>query len=56
MQERLLLWAVDGLAGIVLRGPLEPGVGTRGPRRPRAVLWGQHAGALAWPSSTQVHS
>jgi len=46
--ERLLLWAVDGLAGVVLSG--RPGtLGGGGARTPRAVLWGQHAGALAWP-------
>lgn len=47
--ERLLLWAVDGLAGVVLSG--RPGTlgGGGGLRTPRAVLWGQHAGQLAWP-------
>ncbi|KAK9832599.1 hypothetical protein WJX81_002754 [Elliptochloris bilobata] len=49
-QERLLLWAVDGLAGVVLSGrPGTAGGGSGGLRTPRAVLWGQHAGQLAWP-------
>lgn len=49
-QERLLLWAVDGLAGVVLSGrPGSAGGGGGGLRTPRAVLWGQHAGQLAWP-------
>ena len=47
-QEKLLVWAVDGLAGVVLGGmPVGTGRG-RPLRTPRAVLWGQHSGQLTW--------
>lgn len=48
--DRLLLWAVAGLTGVVIGG----GAASRGARAPRAVLWGQHAGTLIWHSLAQV--
>ena len=50
-EERLLLWAVDGLASVVL-GPV-PGLGatSRTWRTPRALLWGQHIGQLQLPGT-----
>ena len=41
-EERLLLWAVAGLRGVVIGGRL----GSRSVPQPRAVLWGQHSGSL----------
>ena len=59
--ERLLVWAVDGLAGVLLGN--SSGQGTRPARNPRALLWGQHAGQLSWaglsllrdPLSAEIH-
>ena len=51
------LWAIDGLAGVVLGGAFAM-VSAGGPptapasrRLPRAMLWGQHRGDLAWPGA-----
>ena len=41
-EERLLLWAVAGLRGVVIGG--QPG--SRSAPQPRAVLWGEHCGSL----------
>ncbi len=41
-EERLLLWAVAGLRGVVIGG--RPG--SRSASQPRAVLWGEHCGSL----------
>lgn len=41
-EERLLLWAVAGLRGVVIGG--RPG--SRSTPQPRAVLWGEHSGSL----------
>ena len=45
--EKMLVWAVDGLTGVVL-GSFGGAGGGRPQRAPRAVLWGQHAGQLSW--------
>jgi hypothetical protein len=50
--DRLLLWAVAGLTGVVISSGAQPGGpagGRAALRAPRAVLWGQHTGSLAWP-------
>jgi len=49
--DRLLLWAVAGLTGVVIGG----GAAGRGARAPRAVLWGQHTGTLIWHSLALVN-
>ena len=41
-EERLLLWAVAGLRGVVIGW--RPG--SRSAPQPRAVLWGEHCGTL----------
>ena len=43
----MLVWAVDGLTGVVL-GSFGGAGGGKPQRAPRAVLWGQHAGQLSW--------
>lgn len=50
--ERLLVWAVDGLAGVLLGNHTDGG--TRPAQNPRAVLWGQHIGQLSWAGG-QTH-
>ena len=52
--DRLLLWAVAGLSGVVIGGRPSSSAAGRGARAPRAVLWGQHAGSLVWRSQAQV--
>lgn len=50
--DRLLLWAVAGLTGVVISSGAQPGGpagGRAALRAPRAVLWGQHTGSLSWP-------
>ena len=47
--DRLLLWAVAGLTGVVISSGARPGGPRAALRAPRAVLWGQHTGSLAWP-------
>lgn len=54
--DRLLLWAVAGLSGVVIGGRPSSSAAGRGARAPRAVLWGQHAGSLVWRSQAQVPS
>ena len=44
--EKMLVWAVDGLAGVTLGGV----VGLRPSKqiqKPRSILWGKHAGQLS---------
>lgn len=47
--DQLLLWAVEGLAGVVINGVPNNVPGTRALNTPRAVLWGQHDELLTWP-------
>ena len=47
--DQLLLWAVEGLAGVVINGIPNNVPGTRALNTPKAVLWGQHQGTLTWP-------
>ncbi|KAL0019249.1 hypothetical protein WJX77_001067 [Trebouxia sp. C0004] len=47
--DQLLLWAVEGLAGVVINGIPNNVPGTRALNTPRAVLWGQHDDLLTWP-------
>jgi hypothetical protein len=47
--DQLLLWAVEGLAGVVINGVPNNVPGTRALNTPRAVLWGQHDDLLTWP-------
>ena len=46
--EQLLLWALDGLSGVVINGIPNNLPGTRAASVPKAVLWGQHCSALVW--------
>ena len=55
-EATLSLWAIDGLAGVVLGGAFATAAGggsvPSAPmhrRLPRAMLWGRHQGKLAWP-------
>ncbi len=52
--DRLLLWAVAGLTGVVIGGRPGSSAAGRSARVPRAVLWGQHAGSLVWRSQLTV--
>lgn len=47
--DQLLLWAVEGLAGVVIDGIPNNVSGTRALNTPKAVLWGQHDTLLTWP-------
>ena len=47
--DQLLLWAVEGLAGIVINGIPNNVPGTRALNTPKAVLWGQQDALLTWP-------
>lgn len=47
--DQLLLWAVEGLAGVVINGIPNNVPGTRALNTPKAVLWGQHDTLLTWP-------
>ena len=47
--DQLLLWAVEGLAGVVINGIPNNVPGTRALNTPKAVLWGQHDALLTWP-------
>ena len=47
--ERLLLWVLDGLAGVVISAIPNNVVGSKLLSSPRAVLWGEHLGLLSWP-------
>ena len=49
--EQLLLWALDGLSGVVINGIPNNLPGTRAASVPKAVLWGQHCSALMWPKT-----
>ncbi len=49
--ERLLLWVLDGLAGVVISAIPNNVVGSKLLSSPRAVLWGEHEGLLSWPLS-----
>ena len=50
--DQLLLWAVEGLAGVVINGIPNNVPGTRALNTPRAVLWGQQDNSLTWPGSS----
>ena len=50
--ERLLLWVLDGLAGVVISAVPNNVVGSKLLSSPRAVLWGEHQGLLSWPPSS----
>ena len=52
--EQLLLWALDGLSGVVINGIPNNLPGTRAASVPKAVLWGQHCSALVWPKAAGV--
>lgn len=59
--DQLLLWAVEGLAGVVINGIPNNVPGTRALNTPKAVLWGQHDALLIWPGTllllcSQVHT
>lgn len=47
--DQLLLWAVEGLAGVVINGIPNNVPGTRALNTPKAMLWGQHDSQLTWP-------
>lgn len=47
--DQLLLWAVEGLAGVVINGIPNNVPGTRALNTPRAVLWGRQDDSLIWP-------
>lgn len=47
--DQLLLWAVEGLAGVVINGIPNNVPGTRALNTPKAVLWGQQDDLLTWP-------
>ena len=47
--DQLLLWAVEGLAGVVINGIPNNVPGTRALNTPKAVLWGQQDDSLVWP-------
>ena len=47
--DQLLLWAVEGLAGVVINGIPNNVPGTRALNTPKAVLWGQQDDSLTWP-------
>lgn len=49
--DQLLLWAVEGLAGVVINGIPNNVPGTRALNTPRAVLWGQQDDSLVWPGT-----
>ena len=44
LREKMLVWAVDGLAGVILGGVA--GANTSRQRKPRSLLWGSHEGQL----------
>ncbi|KAA6424834.1 MAG: hypothetical protein FRX49_05008 [Trebouxia sp. A1-2] len=52
--DQLLLWAVEGLAGVVINGVPNNVPGTRALNTPRAVLWGQHDELLTWPATAAI--
>lgn len=60
-QGQLSLWAIDGLAGVVLGGAFAAAASGQLPASPvprhlpRAMLWGQHRADLAWPGVPYVH-
>lgn len=51
--DQLLLWAVEGLAGVVINGIPNNVPGTRALNTPRAVLWGRQDDSLIWPGGFQ---
>ena len=54
-QDRLLLWAVAGLTGVVISSA-RPAGGRAALGAPRAVLWAEHTGSLNWPSSSPAQA
>lgn len=52
--DQLLLWAVEGLAGVVIDGIPNNVSGTRALNTPKAVLWGQHDTLLIWPGEPSL--
>lgn len=45
LKEKMLVWAVDGLAGVILGGVVGANT-SRQVRKPRSLLWGSHEGQL----------
>jgi len=52
---KVVVWAVDGLAGVVLGGLGGGSLGSKSARKPRSVLWGVTSSPLSWAGGPPPH-